>query len=113
MRRMTCAFVVGCLAVTPISSVQAQQLPQTVFVWTGGNSSQDVMMASLAGIVNRNTQGELLLSPDDPTLPNPMFWLDQLKAAYPQVQCNLKATRHLSSTNTDLCSMATSCTIEP
>jgi hypothetical protein len=69
----------------------AQQLPQTVYVWTGGNSSQDVMMASLAGIINRNTDGELLLSPNNSSLPNPLFWLNQLRAAYPQVQAQFQS----------------------
>jgi len=64
----------------------AQQLPQTVFVWTMGSGSENVMMASLAGIVNRNTAGELLLSPNSGSLPNPRFWLDRLRGAYPQVQ---------------------------
>ncbi len=61
-------------------------LPQTVYIWTLGSSSQNVMMASLAGIVNRNTHGELLLSPlVNRSLPNPVFWLDQLVAAHPEV----------------------------
>ena len=62
-------------------------LPQAVYIWTGGTSSQNVMMASLAGIVNRNTHGELLLSPvGNHLLPNPVFWLDQLIAAHSEVQ---------------------------
>src|SRR5438309_5628097 len=77
----------GCAILSSPVGVRAQQLPQTVYVWTMGNASQNVMMASLAGIVNRNTNtsGELLLSPNNGTLPNPRFWLDRLKAAYPQV----------------------------
>jgi len=67
-------------------------LPQTVYVWTPGTSSQKVMMASLAGIVNRNTHGELLLSlPGNPSLPNSMFWLDQLIAAHPEVQTHAES----------------------
>jgi hypothetical protein len=72
-------------------AVLAQQLPQTVYVWTMGNASQNVMMASLAGIVNRNTNGEVLLSPNNGSLPNPLFWFNQLKAAYPQVQSQFQS----------------------
>ena len=73
-------------------AVSAQQLPPTVYVWNGGGSSPDVMMASLAGIVNRNTDGELLLSPNNGSLPNPLFWLNQLRAAYPQVQVQVQSS---------------------
>src|SRR4051812_7741384 len=69
----------------------AQQLPQTVYVWPMGNASQNVMMASLAGVVSRYTNGQVLLSPNNGTLPNPRFWLDQLKAAYPQVQSQFQS----------------------
>jgi len=41
--------------------------------------------------VNRNTDGELLLSPNNSILPNPLFWLNQLKAAYPQVQSQFQS----------------------
>jgi len=77
--------VFGWIVLSSSVTVLAQSLPQTVYVWTMGSSSQNVMMASLAGIVNRNTSGELLLSPNNGSLPNPLFWLNQLKAAYPQV----------------------------
>jgi hypothetical protein len=79
-------LVLGWVIVASRSTILAQQLPQTVYVWTMGTASQNVMMASLAGIVNRNTDGEVLLSPNNGSLPNPRFWLDQLKLAYPQVQ---------------------------
>jgi len=73
-------FAVRCAKDGPV-------LPQTVYIWTGGTSSQNVMIASLAGIVNRNTSGELLLSPlGSRALPHPVFWLDQLLAAHPEVQ---------------------------
>ena len=63
-----------------------QQLPQSVYVWTMGSADQNVMMSSLAGMVNRNSDGELLLSPNNSSLPNPLFWLNRLKAAYPQAK---------------------------
>ncbi len=62
-------------------------LPQTIYIWTPGTRSQNVMLASLAGIVNRNTHGELLLSlGGNPSLPNSLFWLNQLIAGHPAVQ---------------------------
>src|ERR1044072_5583325 len=70
----------------------AQQLPQNVDVWPMGSASQNIMMAALAGIVNRNPNGELLLSPNDATPPNPIFWLNQLKVAYPQVQSTVQSS---------------------
>ena len=79
------------IALSP-AALPAQELPQTVYVWTMGNASQNVMMASLAGIVNRNTGGELLLSPNNSSLPNPLFWLNHLKAAYPQVQSQFQSS---------------------
>src|ERR1043165_9101037 len=88
MKQNVLMIVFGWLGLSPTVIVLAQslpQLPQTVNVWPMGSASQNVMMSSLAGIVNRNTQGELLLSPNNGTLPNPLFWLNQLKAAYPQV----------------------------
>jgi len=85
MIRTTLIALFGWIAWASSVGVLAQQLPQTVYVWPMGNASQNVMMSSLAGIVNRNTNGEVLLSPNNGTLPNPRFWLDQLKAAYPQV----------------------------
>src|SRR5947209_2936761 len=84
--------VFGWVVMSSPVAVLAQQLPQTVYVWTMGNASQNVMMASLAGIVNRNSNGELLLSPNDGSLPNPRFWLDQLNAAYPQVQSQVQSS---------------------
>ena len=65
--------------------VFAQQIPDTVYVYTMGSASQDIMMASLEGIVNRSGAGVVLMAPNDATLPNPVFWSDQLLAAYPQV----------------------------
>jgi hypothetical protein len=63
------------------------ELPQTVYIWPMGTVSQNVMIASLAGIVNRNTQGELLISPlGNHVLPNPVFWLDQLLAVHPEIR---------------------------
>lgn len=93
MKRRTCTLCVlfGCFAVSSWVTVLAQSLPQTVYVWTMGSSSQNVMMASLAGIVNRNTSGEVLLSPNNGSLPDPLFWLNQLKAAYPQVQSQFQS----------------------
>lgn len=76
----------GWVAVSLVATSLAQELPQTVYVWPMGSGSQNVMMASLAGIANRNTNGEVLLSPNNGSLPNPRFWLDQLKSSYPQVQ---------------------------
>ena len=62
-------------------------LPETVYVWTMGTSAQNIMMASLAGIVNRNTAGELLISPIyNSLLPHPVFWVNELKAAHPEVR---------------------------
>jgi GxGYxYP putative glycoside hydrolase C-terminal domain/GxGYxY sequence motif in domain of unknown function N-terminal len=91
MRPAALMVVLGWVVVSSRGTLLAQQLPQTVYVWTMGNSSQNVMMASLAGIVNRNTDGELLLSPNNSSLPNPLFWLNQLKAAYPQVQSQFQS----------------------
>ena len=74
----------GCFSYVPIGV-----LPQTVYIWTMGTSSENIMMASLAGIVNRSTQGELLLSPIvNRSLPSPVFWLDQLFAAHPEVRAH-------------------------
>ena len=79
------AGLTSLLLLTLSAGAIGQQLPQTVYVWTMGTPSQNAMMASLAGVVNRNTQGELLLSPNNGSLPNPKFWLDQLRTNYPQV----------------------------
>src|SRR6266853_999788 len=84
--------VSGWLLVPSQVAIIAQQLPLTVYVWPMGNASQNVMIASLAGIVNRNTSGELLLSPNNSSLPNPLFWLNQLKLAYPQVQSQFQSS---------------------
>ena len=89
---MIASAIANLLAVVAASTTLAQQLPQTVNVWTMGNASQNVMMATLAGIVNRNTNGELLLSPNNGNPPNPLFWLNQLKAAYPQVQSTVQSS---------------------
>ena len=94
MRQTALRVVFGWIALLAAGTVLAQQLPQTVYVWPMGNASQNVMMASLAGIVNRDTNGEMLLSPNNGSLPNPRFWLDQLKLAYPQV-----TSQFLSSPN--------------
>ena len=95
---MTMEYLWRCLAcaaslivLSSGASILAQQIPQTVYVWPMGSASQNVMMASLAGIVNRNTNGEMLLSPNNGTLPNPLFWLNQLKATYPQVQSQFQS----------------------
>ncbi|MEA2709796.1 MAG: hypothetical protein QOF78_2397 [Phycisphaerales bacterium] len=92
------AILFGVLATAAGGTAAAQttQLPSTVYIWPMSQNynapfgsppaqSQHVMMASLAGIVNRSTNGEVLLSPDSGTQPNPRFWLDQLKASYPSV----------------------------
>ena len=92
MRAAALMALLGWGAASSCVTLFAQQLPQTVYVWPMGTSSQNVMMASLAGIVNRNTSGELLLSPNNGSLPNPRFWLDQLKAAYPQVQSQFQSS---------------------
>jgi hypothetical protein len=90
-------------AAAPRAQAQAPQLPSTVYIWPMANAyesfpsvappsfSQNIMMASLAGIVNRSTNGEVLLSPNDGTQPNPRYWLDQLKLSYPQVQSQVQS----------------------
>jgi hypothetical protein len=80
------------IALASAITVCGQQLPSIVYVWPMGDDSQNVMMTSLAGIVNRNTNGELLLSPNDGSLPSPMFWLNELKAHYPRVQSKLESS---------------------
>lgn len=67
------------------------QLPSTVYIWPMGNFAQNAMMSSLAGVVNRSTNGELLLSPDNGSQPNPRFWLDRLKEQYPTVQSQVQS----------------------
>jgi hypothetical protein len=74
----------------PTAAALAQELPQSVTIWPMGTPSENIMMATLAGIVNRNTRGELLLSPDDPHLPNPRFWLNELQAKHPQVKSTVE-----------------------
>src|SRR5438034_6476689 len=81
----------GWLALLCAVDGWAQQIPQTVYIYSLGTPSQNIMIAGLAGIVNRNTDGELLLSPNNSVLPNPLFWLNQLKAAYPQVQSQFQS----------------------
>jgi hypothetical protein len=56
-----------------------------------GNFAQNAMMSSLAGVVNRTTNGEVMLSPDNGNQPNPRFWLDQLKASYPSVTSQVQS----------------------
>ncbi len=87
-------FVLAFALLFPTAAplARAQQLPSTVTIWPMGNASQNVMMSTLAGIVNRNTNGELLLSPNAGTQPNPRFWLDQLKTKYPQVQSTVQTS---------------------
>src|SRR6266851_5021698 len=81
----------GWLALLCAVEGLAQQIPQTVYIYSLGTPSQNIMIAGLAGIVNRNTDGELLLSQNNSILPNPLFWLNQLKAAYPQVQSQFQS----------------------
>jgi hypothetical protein len=92
MRQTTFTIVLSWIAMSPSITVLAQQLPQTVNVWPMSSASQNVMMSSLAGIVNRNTNGELLLSPNNGALPNPLFWLNQLQATYPQVHSQFQSS---------------------
>lgn len=77
----------------PIRCAQAgPTLPQTVYIWyEGASSPSNITMASLAGIVNRNTKGELLLSPIGNSLPNPVFWLDQLITSHPEVRMSYES----------------------
>src|SRR6476661_7592164 len=74
-----------------LGRVAAAQLPSTVYIWPMGNFAQNAMMSSLAGVVNRSTNGELLLSPDNGSQPNPRFWLDRLKEQYPSVQSQVQS----------------------
>ncbi len=92
MKRPTAKAVWAWMALSGWITAAAQSLPPTVYVWTMGTASQNVMMAGLAGIVNRNSHGEFLLSPNNGSLPNPRFWLDQLQAAYPQVQSQFQSS---------------------
>jgi hypothetical protein len=91
LRQLASTVAFGLLTPWLGTASLAQQLPQTVYVWPMGSASQNVMMASVAGIVNRNTNGELLLSPNNGSLPNPRFWLDRLKSSYPQVQSQFRS----------------------
>jgi hypothetical protein len=95
MRSRALLGVFGWVVLSSRITVLAQQLPQTVYAWPMGSASQNVMMASLAGIVNRNTNGEVLLSPNSGALPNPRFWLDQLRLSYPQVAVAVPKQPHL------------------
>jgi hypothetical protein len=92
MSRTALKLALGWTFALPGTIALGQQLPQTIYVWPMGNASQNVMMSSLAGVVNRNTHGELLLSPNNGSLPNPRFWLDRLKSAYPQVQSQFQSS---------------------
>jgi hypothetical protein len=74
---------------TPPAAAQAQ-LPQNVYLYPMGSFAQNAMMSSLAGIVNRTTHGEVLLSADNPAQPNPRFWLDQLKLSNPQTRSQVQ-----------------------
>jgi hypothetical protein len=86
LRTNVLIMIFGWIVVLLGTAVFAQQIPQTVYVYTMGTADQNVMMASLEGIVNRTTDGEMMLSPNNNILPNPVFWLNELKAQYPQVQ---------------------------
>jgi hypothetical protein len=86
MRQLVWIVVFGFIAKLSWVTLSAQQIPQTVYVYTMGTADQNIMMASLEGIVNRSTSGEMMLSPTASILPNPIFWLNELKAVYPQVQ---------------------------
>lgn len=85
--RLVCGWMTLLLAATGY----AQQLPRTVYVYPPGTDAENVMMASVAGLANRATNGEVLLSRDNGALPNPRFWLDQLKLRYPQVQSDIRS----------------------
>lgn len=85
-RRLAFAALFVWVGISALMTASAQAIPQNVYVYTMGTADQNVMMASLEGIVNRNTSGEMMLSPANSILPNPVFWLNQLKSAYPQVQ---------------------------
>ena len=72
-------LLLGALSFGSGTQCSARSLPETVYVYTMGTTAQNIMMSSLAGIVNRNTAGEVLLSPQVDRLPAPFFWLRQLK----------------------------------
>ena len=82
----------GALAtVLANASASAQQLPETVYISPLGTAAENVMMGSIAGIANRVTRGEVLISRDNGELRNPRFWLDRLQDAYPQVRSEVKS----------------------
>lgn len=89
-RALAAAALATAAAVCGEAHAQAQ-LPSTVYIWPMGNTDQNSMMASLAGVVNRTTNGELLLSPDNGTSPNPRYWLDRLKEQYPTVESQVQS----------------------
>lgn len=64
-----CSCLLVLLAPPPLAFSQTQ-LPETVYIWPTGNVAQEAMMSSLAGVVNRTTNGEVLLSPDNGAQPN-------------------------------------------
>ncbi len=84
-------WIISLLAFLTTSALAQTQLPSTVYIYPMGSFAQNAMISSLAGIVNRSTNGELLLSPDNGSQPNPRFWLDQLKLNYPQVQSQVQS----------------------
>ncbi len=90
-KALALAVVFGGIAVPSWTTVSAQQIPQTVYVYTMGTAGRNTMMASLEGIVNRSTSGEMMLSPTASVLPNPVFWLNELKTEYPQVQVQFQS----------------------
>src|SRR4051794_35220002 len=94
VRRRGSVFGVGFIAIAAAAEItlaQTTQLPQTVYIYPMGNFATNAMMSSLAGIVNRSTNGEVLLSPDNGFLPSPRFWLDRLKEQYPTVTSQVQS----------------------
>jgi hypothetical protein len=88
-------YIIPLLSLLTTNAQAQTQLPSTVYIWPMGNASQNAMMSSLAGVVNHQTSGALLLSPDNGSLPNPRFWLDQLKLSYPTVQSQVQSNSFL------------------
>jgi hypothetical protein len=85
-------FILGLLVALTAAGAGAQvQLPTTVTIYPMGTFAENAMISSLAGVVNKTTNGELLLSPDNGNLPNPRYWLDRLKEQYPTVQSQVQS----------------------
>ena len=84
-------LLLGALCFGSGTQCFARSLPETVYVYTLGTTAQNIMMSSLAGIANRNTAGEVLLSPQADRLPAPLFWLRQLKEEAPSVRYQFKS----------------------